>query len=140
MTDLNKENLYLDVVHAGEYGNGASLVRTVEDADMDSGDILYMARLPAYTELQDLQLFNGAAGGSAAVKVGYIPVDSANGAGDDDFFIASVSVVSAARTRANTVTPPVLVPYDCYIVVTATASFSSAADITIQLDYEWRGK
>lgn len=139
MATLNKEKLFNDVIHAGEYGNQGCLVRTVKDQTLASGDILHVARIPAYTDLHDLTLFNGAAGGSAAVKVGYVPVDDANGSGDDDFFITSASVVSAARTRANSVLPPVKLDYDVDIVITATAAFSSAADLTIQLNYEWRG-
>lgn len=139
MATVNKENLHLDVVHAGEYGSVSSVVKTV-NANLASGDVLHIARIPAHTQLQDLQLFNGAAGGSSAVKVGYVPVNSDNGAGDDAYFIASTSTVSAARKRADTVKAPVTLPYPVDIVITATAAFSSAADLTIHALYEWRGK
>lgn len=139
MATLNKERLFNDVIHAGEYGNQGSLVRTVEAQTLANGDILHVARIPAYTDLHDLTLFNDAAGGTAAVKVGYVPVDAANGAGDDDFFITSANVAAAARTRADGVLPPVKLDYEVDIIITATAAFSQAADLTVLLNYEWRG-
>lgn len=139
MAVINKEQLHADLVHAGEYGSVSSLVKKY-NANLAAGDVLHIARIPAHTQLQDLQLFNGAAGGSSAVKVGYVPVDSANGAGDDAFFIASTSTVSAARKRADTVKAPVTLPYEVDIVITATAAFSAAVDLTVHALYEWRGK
>lgn len=139
MATLNKETLYNEVIHAGEYGNGSKLLKTVSNVQPANTDVVHVARIPAYTNLLDLQLFNGAGGGSAAAKVGYLPVDDANGSGDDEFFIASADCAAAGRHRADSVKAPINLPYEVDIVVTANAAFASAVDLTIVLDYEWLG-
>lgn len=140
MPILNKENLHVDVIHAGEYGNAAKLIRKQAAQNLALNDVLHIARIPAHTDLIDLTLFHGAAGGTSTVKVGYVPVDAANGAGDDAFFIASTSTVAAGRKRADTVKGPIKLAYAVDIVITATVAFAAAADLTVVLDYEWRGK
>lgn len=139
MATKNKEQLRQDIVHAGEYGNVSQATRSYTDT-LANGDVVHMVRIPAHTEVFDLTLFNEAAGGTAAAKVGYKPVDSANGAGDDDYFIASADLATAGRHRADTVNPPIMFDYEVDLIVTATAAFSSSAKLTLHTQYEWRGK
>lgn len=140
MATLNKDELQADVIHAGEYGSQARATRSYTGT-LALNDVVHLIRVPAYTDLHDLDLFHGAAGGTAAVKVGYVPVDSANGAGDDAYFLASgTSVVAAGRKRADTAKKPVRLAYPVDIVVTATTAFASEAEITASLQYEWRGR
>lgn len=140
MASVNKEELQADIVHAGEFGSVARATRA-KAVTLASGDVLHLVRLPAHTELQEATLFHGAAGTGAAVKVGYVPVNAENGAGDDAFFLASgTSVVAAGRKRADTAKKPVILPYAVDIVVTATAAFVSEAEIAVSVEYEWRGR
>lgn len=142
MADYDKDRLLNEVVHAGEYGNKSTAVGSTTAARIlttAGSDRVFLKRLPAGTRLIDGSLFHGAGGGSAAVNMGYVPVNADDGAGDPDYFLAAASVVSAGRTRANTVTPPVIVPYDFYIVVAATTVFANAISLTASIDYEWVG-
>lgn len=138
MATLNKDTLQADVVHAGEYGNGARATRSYTGA-LASGDVLHLIRIPANTDLHDLDLWHGAGGASAVVDVGYVPVDSANGAGDPDYFLDGADVAAAGRKRANTALKPVRLSYPVDIVVTAGAAVASN-EITVSVQYEWRGR
>ncbi|MDF0750284.1 hypothetical protein NLU14_08580 [Marinobacter sp. 71-i] len=138
MADLNKEVLQADVVHAGEYGNQARATRSYTGA-LASGDVLHLIRLPADTELHDLDLFHGVGGAAAVVDVGYVPVNSDNGAGDPDYFLAAADIAAAGRKRANTALKPVRLPYAVDIVITAGAAVASN-EITASVQYEWRGR
>lgn len=138
MADLNKEVLQADVVHAGEYGNAARATRSYTGA-LAVSDVLHLIRLPANTELHDLDLFHGAGGAGAVVDVGYVPVDPANGAGDPDYFLDGADVAAAGRKRAATALKPVRLPYAVDVVITAGAAVASN-EITASVQYEWRGR
>lgn len=138
MATLNKDALQADVVHAGEYGNQGRATRSYTGA-LALGDVLHLIRIPANTDLHDLDLFHGAGGASAVVDVGYVPVDPANGAGDPDYFLAAADVAAAGRKRANTALKPVNLPYPVDIVITAGAAVASN-ELTASVQYEWRGR
>lgn len=139
MATINKDELQADIVHAGEYGSVSRATRA-KAVTAALGDVVHLVRLPANTQLQDLTLFHGAAGVGATVKAGYLPANSDNGAGDDAYFIASADVAAAGRKRADTAKGPVTLPYAVDIVVTATAAFASEAELTVSVEYEWRGR
>lgn len=142
MADFDKDRLQADIIHASEFGNAsvavgaATAARILNPANTDR---VYLKRMPAGTRLIDAYLIHGAGGGSAAVNMGYVPVDPANGAGDPDYFLAAASVVSAGKTRASAPNAPIVIPYEFYIVVDATTVFANAIALTAAINYEWVG-
>lgn len=137
MANINAPGLN-DQVHAGTWGNKAVTTRAITLAAATVADVIRFVKLPAGARLLDLTVFNTASSASTTMTFGYAPVDGT--AGDADHFLGAKSLATAARHRADTVTPPVVLAKDSYLVGTlAGANIATGTTITVVVEYEYVG-
>ncbi|MDQ3186899.1 MAG: hypothetical protein M3Q16_10695 [Pseudomonadota bacterium] len=126
--DLNTRNR-----HMGGYGNAVVVYGSVTPATGALVDVYRPVRIPAGVRVTDLDIVNDDldTGSTAfAVKVGYEPVNPAEGpAADDDYFSAASTFLSAAGRKVCAF-QPIKFEKDVFvtlIVTVAATTFASGA-------------
>ena len=127
------------IVHGGTWGNSYVIERRIQlDADAAVGDVLRFAKMQADVRLFDATLFTDQDATGSKIDLGYLS-DSGNN-DDPDHFLAAEALDTAGRFRANTATPPVLVPEDFAVAGTVSgALIPSGTTVTVVIEYEFIG-
>ncbi len=124
--DLNRDRFM------GGYGNGWIGFGTVTPAAGTSGDIYYPMLIPAGTLVTDVDIVNDDLDSSGAptiaCKVGYSPVNSADGpTAVDDYFAAAGKTFLNAAGRTSLAFQPIKFDKPVYLIVTLTTSAATFA-------------
>lgn len=133
MATINNDSLAQQLPHAGQYGNRSvwGPEYTFQKAGVLNGDVLRICRLPAGARVDDFKLVHDACGAGVTCKVGYEPVNPADGpSANDAYWIpASTSIASAGTQRSNA--HPVTFNFDVYVILTVGgANFSGSPKLT----------
>lgn len=114
-----------------------------EDTDTDgaafeSGDTIRLGIIPAGTKLLDyIATISDAFSGTATAKVGFAYVDGVDVTDvpqDDDYFAAALALSATGLARKTTITPPVTLPKDAWLILVgagADQATSGIVDLTI---------
>ncbi len=99
-----------------------------------NGDVVRIGKIPAGTKLLDsVATISDAFTGSSTYKMGFAYVDGVDSTAvpqDDAYFTAaSTALSSTAVQRKSTVTAPVTLPKDAYLIVTNAGAAQAAAGI-----------
>ena len=124
-TDLNSKPLPM-----GGYGNSAMVYGTVTPSSGAAASVYRPVRIPAGMTVTGLRIHNADldTGGTAfAVKIGYTPVNAADGPeADDDYFSAAVTHLSAAALNDYRF-DPIKFEKDVYVDLTVTVAATTFA-------------
>jgi len=130
--DLNTKPLPM-----GGYGNAATVYGSVTPTSGALASVYRPVRIPAGMTVTGLKINNDDldTGGTAfAVKIGYTPVSAVDGpVGDDDYFSAGTTILSAANLT-DLRFDPIKFEKDVYVDLTVTvaaATFTSGEIIAI---------
>lgn len=126
--DLNTRN----TMQNSPYGNAAIHSGSVAATAGANGDIYRAVRIPAGTRVDQVFVSNDDldSNGAPAIanKVGYTPVNSADGpAANDAYFAAAGQTWFQAAGHRGCNFAPILFDYDVYIIVTLTAAAATFA-------------
>lgn len=98
---------------------------------VQSGDVVRIGWLPAGTRIDDaFMVVSDAFASSTTAKVGFQYVDGTDVTAvpqDDDFFFSGTAQDSTGLTRKTTITRPVVLPKDAYVIYTVGGAAHSAA-------------
>jgi len=134
MATVDNNSLIQQVPHAGEYGNAAVWGPDVPfvKAGVGIGDVLRICRIPAGGRVDDMKLVFDDCGTSMTLKLGYAPVNSADGpSAVDDYWGTGIDVAAAAGAHRS-IAHPITFDYDVYVTVTvATAAFTGSPKLTV---------
>lgn len=124
--DLNRDRFM------GGYGNGWIGFGTVTPAAGTSGDIYYPTLIPAGTMVTDVDIVNDKLDSNAApalaCKVGYMPVNAADGPiAVDDYFAAAGNTLLRNAGRSPLAFQPIKFEKPVYLIVTLTTSATTFA-------------
>lgn len=112
----------------GGYGNTVVVHGSVTPATGALTDVYRPVRIPAGVRVTDLDIVNDdldTGSTTFAVKVGYEPVNAADGpAADDDYFSAASTFLSAAGRKACAFQP---IKFEKDVFVTLTVTFAANA-------------
>lgn len=118
--------------HMGGHGNAVVVHGSVTPTAGASGDVYKPMRIPAGVYVTDVDIVNDDLDSNGApliaCKIGYEPVNSADGpTADDDYFVAAGSTIlrSAARTALNF--QPIKFEKDVFVTVTLSAAAATFA-------------
>lgn len=134
MATINAPSLQ-DIVYSGDCPLAAAH-GYVTLAAAQVGDKVRLNKVFAGTKVYSSHFVNAALGASSTVALGFEYVNGESG-GDPAAFIAATSTASAAR--ANSVTAPVVLAYDAYIIATIGGAAATGKLDTV-LTYEFKGK
>lgn len=124
--DLNRDRFM------GGYGNGFIGYGSVTPTAGASGDIYYPMLIPAGAVVTDVDIVNDDLDSNAsptiACKVGYTPVNSADGpTANDAYFAASGKTFLNAAGRTSLAFQPIKFDYPVYLIITLTAAAATFA-------------
>ena len=134
---------YGDVVAISDFNLTTNASGVPADADAGStalviNDIIRLGIIPAGTRLLDVvAVISDAFTASSTFDLGFAYVDGVDETAvpqDADYFVDGVSLASTAVLRKATITPPVTLPKDAYLILTNLGANQAAAgvlDITI---------
>lgn len=130
MANLDALDLNTRGMHSAAYGDSVTHEGTCTTvAATANGDVLRLVRIPAGTRINEVVLQNDQVdsngGPTIQGKLGYTPVDAANGpaAVDNYWFAAGVML----RTKAATTFPaqPITFEFDVWVILTITAAIAT---------------
>ena len=102
-------------------------------AALGVGDIIRLGIIPAGTRLLDyIGTISDAFTATSTFDLGFAYVDGVDSTAvpqDADYFASGVSLASTAVVRKATVTPPVTLPKDAYLILTNKVAAQSAAGV-----------
>lgn len=122
--DLNSKPMPM-----GGYGNAAMVYGTVTPSSGALASVYRPVRIPAGMTVTGLRIHNAdldSGGTSFAVKIGYMPVNPEDGAGDDDYFSPAVNHLSAAGLNDYRF-DPIQFEKDVYVDLTVTVAATAFA-------------
>jgi hypothetical protein len=142
MATVDNTSLPQQVPFAGEYGNKSvwGPKTPFAQASVGIGDVLRICKIPAGARVDDLKLVFDDCGTSMTIKIGYAPVNSADGpSAVDDYWGTGVDVATAAGAHRS-IAHPILFDYDVYVTVTvATAAFTGSPKLSVVASGEYVG-
>ncbi|MDN5753976.1 MAG: hypothetical protein L0H15_12020 [Nitrosospira sp.] len=126
-TDLNTKSR-----HMGGHGNAVVVHGSVTPAAGASGDAYRPVRIPAGVDVTDVDIINSDMDSGAtptiACKIGYEPVNAADGpAADDNYFAAAGNTLLRSAGRTALAFQPVKFEKDVFLTVTLSASAATFA-------------
>ena len=124
--DLNRDRFM------GGYGNGWIGFGTVTPAAGTSGDIYYPTLIPAGTLVTDVDIVNDKLDSNGApalaCKVGYMPVNAADGPiAVDDYFAAAGNTLLRNAGRSPLAFQPIKFEKPVYLIITLTTGAATFA-------------
>lgn len=130
--------------HMGGYGNCTTCWGTVTPTSGALGDIYRPVIIPAGLEVTDVDLiFSDMDSGSAmAVKVGFAPLNAADGpTAVDDYFQAANTFISGTGGRRSLAFKPIKFERPVYLIITVTtaATTFASADLTAIVKGDGKG-
>lgn len=138
-TDLNSKPLPM-----GGYGNAAMVWGTVTPSSGALASVYRPVRIPAGMTVTGLKLNNDDldTGGTAfAVKIGYTPVNAADGPTASDAYFSAATTVLSAAALTDYRFDPIKFEKDVYVdlIVTVVATTFAAGEITVIVTGEATG-
>lgn len=102
------------------YGNSAVHYDVLSVTSLATSDVLRLLRIPAGTRVDELIIIcdklDSTTSGALAVRIGYTPVNSANGpTADEDYFFPTGSTTLQAAGRKESTSDPLRFDYDVYV-------------------------
>lgn len=126
MASHNAPDLYTKNLHLGEFGNGFVGWGAVTPTAGALNDVYRPMRIPGGAEIYDLIINfpDMDTGGTAfAVKIGYEPVNSADGpVADDDYFSVATTVLSGTTKELRCIFRPIKFERDVNVILTVTVA------------------
>lgn len=123
---------------SGAYGGAKDGDLLTYTGGAAQNDVIRMCKAQKGTRLDDAILFNTVGSAGASAKVGWSYVDGS--ASDDDELIVATSIAAAARTRANSLVPPIVLAKDAYVIITITGAALGATDVlSLLTTQKWLG-
>lgn len=130
MASFNAADLNTKARFMGGYGNGVIVFGTVSPTAGASGDVYRPTRIPAGMLVTDLDIVNDdldTGGTSMSAKIGYEPVNAADGpVAVDDYFSATATFLTAAGRKTCTF-QPIKFEKDVNITLTLTVAATTFA-------------
>lgn len=116
----------------GAYGDSVNHVGKVTPAAAGNGDIMRVLRIPAGTRVDMLNVINDQLDSNGAptlaCKVGYTPVNSADGpAANDAYWAASGQTFLRAAANTPMKAHPIVFDFDVWVIITLTAAAATFA-------------
>lgn len=139
MANIDTNDYGTFIPHGGTWGNKSVLVQDITlDAEAAIADVIRFAKMQANVRLLDAAVFTDTDVASGTIDFGYT---SDSGDNDDpDHFLAAEAIGTAGRFRANTATPPVVVPEGFSLDLTVGgAAIPAGTVITVVVEYEFIG-
>lgn len=135
MATFSAADLNSKARHVGGYGNTVTVIGSVTPTAGALADIYRPVRIPAGIRVTDLDIVNDDLDSNAtplmAIKVGYEPVNAADGpTADDDYFVAAGSTALRGAGRTSLAFQPIKFEKDVFVTITlsaAAATFASGA-------------
>lgn len=123
-TDLNTKNR-----HMGGHGNAVVVHGSVTPTAGALADVYKPVRIPAGIEVTGVRIVNDDLAASAlAVKIGYEPVNSADGpTADDDYFAAAGSTLLQTAGTTQLAFKPIKFEKDVFVTITVTTTAGTFA-------------
>lgn len=126
MATFNAPDLMSKPRHMGEFGNCVVVWGAVTPTAGAAADVYRPVMIPGGMEVTDLVLNypDMDSGGTAfAVKIGYQPVNAADGPDiDDDYFSAAVTVLSGTTKELRCVFDPIKFERPVFVIITVTVA------------------
>jgi hypothetical protein len=130
----------LETQFSGQYGNASVAHGTYNPATPQINDTVYLLKLYAGTKITGVDLLNGANGAATTLDLGFVNVDGTAGGVTTQFFAAAATSASA---RSRSLTRPITLTKDAYIVGTFKGAAGAAAGagnyIDVLVEFEFRG-
>lgn len=125
----------------GDQGNLSLWYGEYAKAGVLNGDVLRLAVIPAGSFVSDLDLVHDDAGTSVTAKVGYEPVNSADGpAADDDYWLAAGQDIATAAGRIRSASHAKRFEFDVYVTLTVGgANFTGSPKVAVVAKGEYQG-
>ena len=134
MASFNAVDLYTKSRHLGGYGNATVVHGSVTPTAATALDVFRPVMIPAGVEVTSVRIVNDDLAASAlAVKIGYEPVNAADGpTADDDYFVATGSTILQTAGTTELAFRPIKFekPVFLTITVTTTAVTFASGNIT----------
>lgn len=124
----------------GEQGNCSVWYGEYAKASVGIGDVLRMCVIPAGAVVDDMKFVFDDCGTGMTAKVGYSPVNSADGpSAVDDYWATGVDIATAAGVNRSSA-HRIRFDFDVYVIVTiATAAFTGSPKIAVVARGEYQG-
>lgn len=126
MATFNAPDLMTKARHMGEFGNAVVVWGAVSPTTGALADVYRPVVIPGGLEVTDLVLNfpDMDTGGTAfAVKIGYQPVNAADGPDiDDDYFSAATTVLSGTTKELRCVFDPIKFERPVFVILTVTVA------------------
>src|SRR5687768_8217428 len=124
MASFNAVDLNTKSRHMGGYGNAVLIHGTVTPTAATAADVFRPVRIPAGIEVTGVRIVNADLAASAlAVKIGYEPVNAADGpTADDDYFVAAGSTIFQTAGTTELAFPPIKFEKDVFLTITVTVT------------------
>lgn len=130
-----------DAPYHGEEGNCSVWYGYYNKAGVLNGDVLRLCVIPAGAYVTDMDLVFDDTGTGVTAKLGYSPVNSADGpAAVDDYWLAAGQDLATAAGRLRSASQPIRFEFDVYVVLTvAGANFTGSPKVTAVAKGEYQG-
>jgi len=140
MPTLDSDSLKSTPFH-GEQGNGSLWRGFYNKAGVLNGDIIRLAKIPAGALVADMDLVFEDTGTGVTGKLGYEPIDSADGpTADDDYWFAAGQDLATAAGRIRSASFPIRFDFGVYVILTvAGANFTGAPKVEAIAKGEYQG-
>lgn len=125
----------------GDQGNQSMWYGEYAKAGVLNGDVLRLAMIPAGAFVTDMDLVHDDTGTSVTGKLGYEPVNSADGpAAVDDYWLAAGQDLAAAAGRIRSAAHAKRFEFDVYVILTvAGANFTGSPKVAVVAKGEYQG-
>lgn len=134
MASFNAPDLNSKARHMGGYGNAVIIHGSVTPGAATAADVIRPVMIPAGLEVTGVRIVNDDLAATAlAIKIGYEPVNAADGPlADDDYFLATGSTILQTAGTTELAFKPIKFEKPVYLIitVTTTAGTFAAGNIT----------
>lgn len=124
MATFSAADLNTKARHMGGYGNTVTVYGTVAPTAGALADVFKPVRIPAGVAVTGLRIVNDDLAASAlAVKIGYEPVNAADGpTADDDYFAAAGNTLLLTAGTTQLAFQPIKFEKDVFVTITVTTA------------------
>jgi hypothetical protein len=130
MATFSAPDLNSKAMPMGNYGNAAMVYGTVTPSSGVLASIYRPVRVPAGMNVTGLRIVNDdmdTGGTTFAVKIGYTPVDPAQGPVEDDDYFSAATAILSGPALADLRFQPIKFEKDVYVILTVTAPATAFA-------------
>ena len=130
MATFSAPDLNSKAMPMGNYGNAAMVYGTVTPSSGVLASIYRPVRVPAGMNVTGLRIVNDdmdTGGTTFAVKIGYTPVDPAQGPAEDDDYFSAATTILSGPALADLRFQPIKFEKDVYVILTVTAPATAFA-------------